>query len=142
MTFYTVSKLNVLCGPTDHKIALSRGWSYENLLLSIIGFAGGTYWLSVYDIHEGDSWGLILIIGGPLYMLAVIFTVTFLHYDCCCCASCCCDCCLGEEQVVIHDPSNPEANLVWRNKQVSMLTNYCQLRSLLNLIIRLWIWTR
>ena len=117
MTFYTVSKLNVLCGPTDHKIALSRGWSYANLLLSTIGFAGGTYWLLVLEHRIQD---LILMIGGPLYILAALFTVIFLHYDYCCCASCCCDCCLGEEQVMVYDPSNPEANLVLRNGEVSM----------------------
>ena len=88
VTFYTVSKLNVLCGPTNQKIALSRGWSYLNLLLSTIAFAGGTYWC--YWDH-----GKILVIGVPLYIFAVIFTVIFLHYDTFCCASCCCDCCLG-----------------------------------------------
>ena len=121
MTFYTVSKLNVLCGPTDQKIALSRGWSYANLLLSTIGFVGGAYWLSVYDDdYLDDSMGFSLSLGGYPYILGVLFTIIFLHYDCLCCASCCCDCCIGEEQVVIHDPSNPGANLVWRNKQVSM----------------------
>ena len=117
MTFYTVSKLNVLCGPTDQKIALGKGWSYINLLLSTIGYAGGTYWLSVLD---GYIPGRILAIGWPLYILAASFTLIFLHYDSCCCSSCCCDCCIGEEQVLIHDPSNPEAILVWRNKQVTL----------------------
>ena len=56
----------------------------------------------------------------PLYMFAALFTLIFLHYDTCCCASCCCDCCLGEEQVVIHDPSNPDDNLVLRDREVSM----------------------
>ena len=121
VTFYTVAKGNVICGRTDHKIGLSKGWSYANLLLSTICFAGGTYWISVYDTKFGNE--AILLLGGPLYISAAFFTVIFIHYDCCC-ASCCCDCCIGEEQVVIHDPSNPEANLVWRNKQVSMLTNY------------------
>ena len=110
-----VSKLTVLCGPTDHKIALNRGWSYANLLLStinIIGFAGGAYWL------DGNLGVPLLVVGVPPYILAVIFTVIFLHYDTFCCTSCCCDCCIGEEQVVIHDPSNDEANLEWRNKQV------------------------
>ena len=120
MTFYTVSKLNVVCGPTDQKIALSRGWSYANLLLSTICFAGGTFLVAIYDT-ESNMIEYIIVICGPLYILAVLFTVIFLHYDCCCCASCCCDCCIGEELVVIHDPSNPEANLVYRDGQVSMV---------------------
>ena len=61
MTFYTVSKLNVLCGPTDQKIALSRGWSYLNLLLSTIGFAGGTYWLLVLE-HRIEELILFFVI--------------------------------------------------------------------------------
>ena len=115
MTFYTVAKLNVLCGPTDQKIALSRGWSYSNLLLSTIGFAVG-----IYLLDQEES----ILFSTPYpfttYILAVILTIIFLHYDTICCSSCCCDCCIGEEQMVIHDPSNPEANLVWKNKQVSM----------------------
>ena len=67
-----------------------------------------------YSMYESE----IFIFGGSLlFILAVLFTVIFLHYDAICC--CCCDCCLGEELVVIHDPSNPGANLVWRNGQVS-----------------------
>ena len=118
VTFYTVAKVNVVCGRTDHKIGLSRGWSNANLLLSTVGFAGGTYWLSVYYLVE-----TIIILIVPFYILAVIFTVIFLNYDTFCCASCCCECCIGEEQVVIHDPSNPEANLVWRNGEVSECVN-------------------
>ena len=145
MTFYTVSKLNVLCGPTDHKIALNRGWSYLNLLLSTIAIVGGLYWLLVHDGSNSDSLlGLYFITGVPLYILGAFFTIIFLHYDCLFCASCCAvGCCAGEKQVVIHDPSNPEANLVWKNKQVSMSTNYCaHLRSFLNLITRLSILIR
>ena len=113
-----VSKLNVLCGITNQKIALKREWSYANLLLSTIAFAGGTFWVSVFIGEDAP-----IFYGVPLYILAIIFTVTFLHYDTICCASCCCDCCIGEEQVVIHDPSNPEAILIFKDGQVIMLTN-------------------
>ena len=116
VTFYTVSKINVLCGSTDQKIGLSKGWTYANLLLSTVTFAGGTYWLSV-----GAYWLPILIIGGPMHIFAALMTILLLHYDFFCCASCCCECCIGGEQVVIHDPCNPASNLVWTNGQVCIL---------------------
>ena len=31
MTFYTLSKVNVLCGPNDHRIGVSRVWSYDKI---------------------------------------------------------------------------------------------------------------
>ena len=119
VTFYTASKTNGLCGSTDQKLGLSKGWSYVNFLLSTITFAGGTYWLSSFPyVFKGYYDMNILVIGWPLHILAALMTIILLHYDCCCCASCCCECCMGEEEVVIHDPSNPESNLVWRNGQV------------------------
>ena len=129
MTFYTVAKVNFICGPTDHKIGLSKGWSYANILISSTAFAGGISWYVVVGSHRWQGIGLLftlLTVGVPLYIWAILFTVTFLHYDTIFC--CCCDCFLGEEQMVIHDPSNPEANLVLKDGKVSMLTNYCQSR--------------
>ena len=120
MTFYTASKINVLCGSTEQKVGLSKSWSYVNILLSTITFACGTYWSSVYDTYQDFSVAIV-IYGVPLFILAALMTIIFLHYDYCCCASCCCECCMGEEEVVIHDPSNPESTLVWRNGQVCIL---------------------
>ena len=113
-----MSKVNVLCGPSDHRIRISKGWTEANIILSIIAFACGIYWLSVNTQSGERYWDYILYIGGPLFVIGVFLTIIFLHYDSLCC--CCCDCCLGEEQVVIHDPSNPELNLVWRDGQVTL----------------------
>ena len=115
MTFYTLAKVNVLCGPNDHRIGVSKGWSYVNIIISSIAYSfpfdindnGG------YDYNHSSSH---LIMGVPLFSVGAILTIIFLHYDSLFC--CCCDCCLGEEQVVIHDPSNPEANLVWKDGKV------------------------
>ena len=117
MTFYTLSKVNVLCGPNDHRIGVSRVWSYVNIIISSMAYFVGIYWISFYSSRK---YLFILKIGGPLYVMGVILTIIFLHYDSLFC--CCCDCCLGEEQVVIHDPSNPGANLVWKNGQVENVT--------------------
>ena len=117
VSLYTVSKVNVICGPIDHRIGVSKGWTYANIILSTIAFSGGIYWLSVNT--DFTFWVIILMAGGP-FTIGVILTIIFLHYDSLCC--CCCDCCLGEEQVVIHDPSNPGVNLVWRDGQVTKIT--------------------
>ena len=115
MTFYTASKLNLLWWePTDRKIALNKGWSYLNLLLSTLAFVGGAYWSGSLSYSRNTNWNLN--IGVPLYILAALFTVIFLHYDTLCCAS------LGEGLVAVYDPSNPDANLVFRDGQVSILT--------------------
>ena len=133
VTFYTVSKINVLCGSTEQKVGLTKGWTYVNLLLSTITFAGGLYWLSVYDTRV---WPDILSINGPFHIFAALMTILFLHYDFFCCASCCCECCIGEEQVVIHDPCNPASNLVWTNGQVCILYERLPLKYILSI---LWI---
>ena len=118
MTLYTVSKVNVLCGTSDHKISLSRGWSYANILVSTTALAGGSWWV----LGEGGEWGFGLGLGFllpvlVLYIIGTVLTIIFLLYDSLCC--CCCGCCLGEEQLMIHDPSNPGANLAWRDGQVT-----------------------
>ena len=122
MTLYTVSKVNVLCGTSDHKISLSKGWSYANILVSTIALAGGSWWVLAEGGEWEDSFGFGSLLPAleyvlVLYIIGTALTIIFLHYDSLCC--CCFGCCLGEEQVVIHDPSNPRANLVWRDGQVN-----------------------
>lgn len=127
MTFYTLAKVNPLCGPIDHRIGVSKVWSYVNIIISTIAYSAGLYWLSIsnrlfrYNAYDNIA-RYILIMGVPLYAIGVLLTIIFLHYDSLCC--CCCDCCLGEEQVVIHDPSNPEANLVWRDRQAENYNHF------------------
>ena len=100
-------------GPQDQKICFSRRWSCVNILVSSIALVVGM-WMSLAPVT---------LIAGPLYFFAILFTIKFLHFDPVCCTMCCfCDCCLDEEQVVIHDPSDPEANLVWRDGQVNSIT--------------------
>ena len=119
MTFYTLAKVYVLCGPNDHRIGVSRGWSYVNIIISTLSYSVGIYWFSVYSRQVRHNYIAILVMGGPIFAIGVILNIIVLHYDSLFC--CCCDCCLGEEQVVIHDPSNPGANLVWRDGQVTLL---------------------
>ena len=126
VSFYTVSKVNVLCGPPDHRIGLSKAWSYANIIISTIAYSGGLYWISpdssVLGYWEGTRWmGRVprwqnvklrmLYCGWLTFTIGTLLTIIFLHYDALCC-------CLSEEQVVIHDPSNPRANLVLRDRQV------------------------
>ena len=111
-----MSKVNGLCGPTDHRIGLiNKGWSYINILVTTIALFGGIYWLGTingWDNLDGSTY-----VSAVLHIIGTALTIILLHYDCLCC--CCCECCLGEELVVIHDPSNPGANLVWRDGQVN-----------------------
>ena len=116
VTFFTVSKVNGIWGQTDQKICISRRWSYANILISSIAFAGGIIWKSFdSDNKYVFMLSLFIYVGSP-HILAALLTIIFLHYDAIFC--CCCDCCLGEEQVVIYDPSNTKANLIWRDGQV------------------------
>ena len=119
MTFYTLAKVNVLCGPIDHRIGVSKGWSYANILISSIAYSVGIYLLPTNE-HDRDDFVIMVVMVVPLFAIGALLTIIFLYYDSLC--SCCCDCCLGEEQVVIHDPSNPEANLVWRDGQAENIT--------------------
>lgn len=43
VTFFTVSKVNVLCGPYDHRIGISKGWTYANIITSTIAYTVGNY---------------------------------------------------------------------------------------------------
>ena len=125
MTFYTVSKVS-LCGQKDTRIGFSKLWTLINFLISSTALAGITYWVHtlLLDERERDySWIYpkffvfgFLYIGTPLYILSAVLTATLLWIDNLC--SCCCECWLGVAEVVIYDPSNPEANLVWREGQV------------------------
>ena len=111
VTFYTVSKVKILRSLTDHRIGVSKGWSYTNIVISTIAYSVGIHWLQVYSNDGG------VLLGVPLFVIGTLLTIIFLHYDSLCC--CCCECCFGEEQVVIHDPSNPGTTLVWRDGQVN-----------------------
>ena len=116
-----MSKVNVLCGQTDHRIGISKGCSYANIIIATIAYSVGIHWLKSVDVPNGPGF-LTLIFGVPLFAIGTLLTIIFLHHGSLC--SCCCECCLGEEQVVIHDPSNPGANLVWRDGQVTLFKKH------------------
>ena len=72
------------------------------------------------------SWGrsdfsITLLVGVPLYILGAGLTALILWYDSLCCQWCC-TCCLGEAELVVFDPSHPEAYLVLQDGQVSNFT--------------------
>ena len=102
MTCYTLSKVNVIFGPNDHKIGVSKVWSYVNIFISTISFIGliffdGTNWKiglekSLPDFNFTEYWAILMYGGLPLFVTGSALTIIFLHYDTVCC-SCCCDCC-------------------------------------------------
>ena len=51
-----------------------------------------------------------------LHILGVICTLSFIWFDHICC--CCCDCWRGQQEVVVYDPDNHKASLVWRDGEV------------------------
>ena len=50
------------------------------------------------------------------HILGVICTMLFVYFDNV--FTCCCDCWRGEQEIVVYDPDNREANLVLRDGQV------------------------
>ena len=74
VTFFTVSKVNGICGQTDQKICISRRWSYANILISSIAFAGGIIWQSFdsttytfnsdneYELYNNNNVGFIFTV--------------------------------------------------------------------------------
>ena len=50
------------------------------------------------------------------HILGVICTLLFVYFDNV--FTCCCDCWRGEQEIVLYDPDNREANLVWKDGQV------------------------
>ena len=72
------------------------------------------FWLSV-SRRQSYAEGLLVQVCVPLYILAAVFTALFLWFDQ---IFCCSGCFIGVGEIVVFDPSNPGANLVWRGGQV------------------------
>ena len=51
-----------------------------------------------------------------LHIISGVLTTILIFWDWLMC--CCCSCWLGEGEWRVHDPDNPEANLVWRDGSV------------------------
>ena len=122
MTFFTVSKVS-LCGQKDTRIGFSKLWTLINFLISSAFLSGVMYWVHTLLLDDdvySPYWLYFvpgfLYVGTPLHILSAVLTATLLWFDNLCC--CCCECGSGVAEVVIYDPSNPEANLVWREGQV------------------------
>ena len=66
----------------------------------------------------GDNYWLFLCLAPMLvcHILGVTCTLLFVLFDNV--FPCCCDCWRGEQEIVVYDPDNREANLVWRDGQV------------------------
>ena len=116
VTFYNFSKLKTFCGPKDVRISFSKNYSVINFLVSTLCYAGVVFWLlelNRYSIIRE----LIFFVCVPLYILGALFTALLVWFDKIFCY--CCGCFIGVGEIVVFDPSNPGANLVWRDGQVS-----------------------
>ena len=76
-----------------------------------------SYWITNWP-NDGRNinWVIIFTPIMVLHIIGVICTLSFVWFErvsCCCCA-----CWRGQQEVVVYDPDNPEASLVWRDGEV------------------------
>ena len=105
-TFFTFSKIQC-CG--DRRVKFSVRFTLINMAVSVVAQAVMFYmdWIAIE----------FLTITGPLTVLGIFFTLSFLYMDKLC--SCCCSCFLSAPgQLSVFDPDHPEKNFIIKNEAV------------------------
>ena len=135
-----------ICGPKDARIRFSRSWTLLNFFVSSLQILGCAVLFYHHSYHhcimhhcvteehtevikfiftEIDwlhpnfkhvSYKYIVSIIFILHATVAVLTTLFIFWDWLMC--CCCSCWLGAGEWRVHDPDNPEANLVWRDGRV------------------------
>ena len=122
--------MSIFRGKRDLRIKFSPVWTMINFLLSSLQIFVMGYLLSHHLEHhpipinnddETVSWlhynvrkFYFVVIG--LHITSGLLTAILIFWDWLMC--CCCSCWLGAGEWRVHDPDNPEANLVWRDGRV------------------------
>lgn len=117
VTFFTFAKNSTMCGRSqDLRIRLSKKYTFINFLVSTAASAFCIFLLTLGTKSGDVAAAVIAALSIPL-IIASLLTLIFLFYDYLCC--CCCGCCLGAWEWKVFDPENHQANLVWRNGEIT-----------------------
>jgi len=106
VTFFTFSRLNIGCCSENNRVSFSTKFTYINIAVTTVGYVVWGVWhhLGPFASHFGPFANgrfhiYILIAVLPPFVLSILFTALFLHYD-----KMCGGCCKPREQLSVYDP--------------------------------------